>query len=488
MNASDRDSAAGPVALYRDKLRNGETTAVASVTGYLEAAEKQRHLNIYVTETPDEALQQAQESDARIARGEVRALEGLPVAVKDNFCTQGIRTTAGSRMLEQFVPAYESTVTRRLLDAGAVILGKTNMDEFAMGSSTESSFFGPTINPVGEGLGLGDLAPGGSSGGSGAAIAADLALASLGTDTGGSIRQPASFCGVAGFKPTYGTCSRWGIISYGSSLDQAGVFGKSVSDIAIVMDVIAGEDPKDTTSAPDRPYGFEKALSEPSGKLRIGIAKEVIEAGSTADTELVWDAARKIAAEMNAELIEVSIPTFRYALPAYYVIALSEASSNLARYDGVRYGYRAANVKDITDLYEKSRGEGFGAEVKRRIMLGTFSLSSGYYDAYYLRAQKVRQKIATEFATVFDAVDFLFMPTAPTAAFPIGSHNVDPVAMYLEDIFTVPINLSGLPAISIPVVKNAAKLPLGLQIVGRQKSDEALLAAAAQAERAAGFI
>ncbi len=485
MNAPDRGPAPGPAASYRENLKSGAESATAAVPRFLEAAEQKRHLNIYITETPEQALEQARRSDERIARGEARPLEGLPVAVKDNFCTTGIRTTAGSRMLENFVPAYESTVTQRLLDAGAVILGKVNMDEFAMGSSTESSHFGPSINPAGEGLGLGDLAPGGSSGGSAAAIAADLALAALGTDTGGSIRQPASFCGVAGFKPTYGVCSRWGIIAYGSSLDQAGVFGKTVSDIALVMDVIAGEDPKDTTSAPDRGWGFEKALSTPPEKLRIGIAKEVVEAGSTEDTELVWNAARKIASDMNAELVDVSIPTFRYALPAYYVIALSEASSNLARYDGVRYGYRADNVDDITSLYEKSRGEGFGAEVKRRIMLGTFSLSSGYYDAYYLRAQKVRQKIADEFAAAFNAVDFLFMPTAPSAAFPIGSHSVDPVEMYLEDIFTVPINLAGLPAISVPIVKNRQDLPLGLQIVGRQMSDEALLATAAQVELAA---
>ena len=485
----NRDSApsnvSSPVADFRRNLASGAVSAVETVASFLEQAKRKKHLNVYITEAGESALAKARESDDRIAKGEARALEGMPIAVKDNFCTLGLRTTAASKMLENFIPAYESTVTQKLLDAGAIILGKTNMDEFAMGSSTESSFFGPTINPAGEDAGIDNLVPGGSSGGSAAAIAADLALAALGTDTGGSIRQPASFCGVAGFKPTYGTCSRWGIISYGSSLDQAGVFGKSVADIAILMDVMAGEDPKDTTSSPNRVYDFEQALTREPRKLRIGFAREVLEAGSTPDTELVWDAARKIAGQMGAEIVDVSIPSFSYALPAYYVIALSEASSNLARYDGVRYGYRAQNITDITDLYERSRGEGFGAEVKRRIMLGTFSLSSGYYDAYYLKAQKVRQKIAQEFAAAFAQVDFLFMPTAPTAAFPIGAHKVDPVAMYLEDIFTVPVNLAGLPAISVPALKNAANLPLGLQIVGPQMSDEGLISAAARAEQAA---
>ena len=469
---------------YRRRTLAGEISVRESVDGLFREADKKRHLNVYITEARETALAEAVVSDERIAGGRARSLEGLPIAVKDNYCTEGVRTTAGSKILEHFVPTYDATVVRRLKDAGAILLGKTNMDEFAMGSSTESSFFGPTINPAGEALGISNLAPGGSSGGSAAAVAANLALAALGTDTGGSIRQPASFCGVVGFKPTYGVCSRWGIIAYGSSLDQAGVFCKQVTDVALLMDVIAGHDSKDSTSFAREDYGFERALREPSRKLKIGFAREVVEAGSTEETGIVWDRCRRIASRMNAEIVEVSIPSFRFALPAYYIIALCEASSNLARYDGVRFGFRADNAEEIVDMYEKTRAEGFGAEVKRRIMLGTFALSAGYYDAYYLKAQQVRKKIADEFAKIFSEIDFLFMPTAPTAAFAIGSHASDPVTMYLEDIFTVPINLAGLPAITIPVAANRVGLPLGLQVVGKPFSDSSLIRAAASVELA----
>lgn len=476
------------IGVQREKYRLGDTTAVNTVEAFFREADNNPQLNIYITQARDEAIEAARQSDERLASGTTRKLEGLPIAVKDNFCTKGIRTTAASRMLENFVPTYESTVTQKLLNAGAIILGKTNMDEFAMGSSTETSYFGPTLNPVGKKIGIPDLVPGGSSGGSAAAVSANFALAAIGTDTGGSIRQPASFCGVVGFKPTYGYCSRWGIVSYASSLDQAGVLCNSVEDAAILMDVIAGEDKKDTTSIAQSDFGFEKRLHEAPRKLKIGILREAVQAGSTEDTKIVWDACRKVGDAMNVDFVDVSMPTFPAALPAYYIIALSEASSNLARYDGVRYGYRSPSANDITEMYENTRGEGFGSEVKRRILMGTYSLSAGYYDAYYLRAMKVRRKILAEFAEVFSKVDFLFMPTTPTAAFKIGSHSGDPVSMYLEDVYTVPINMAGLPAVSIPITSNDIGLPLGLQIVGRQFSDVELVRAAASVETVSSVL
>jgi aspartyl-tRNA(Asn)/glutamyl-tRNA(Gln) amidotransferase subunit A len=463
--------------------RTSQMSATEAITCFLDDLKNKRNLNIFITENGDGALRQAEESDRRLAEGGIpRALEGIPIAVKDNFCTQGIRTTAGSRMLEDFVPTYESTVTQRLIDAGAVILGKTNMDEFAMGSSTENSYYGPTINPVGARLGFSNLVAGGSSGGAAAAIAANLALGAVGTDTGGSIRQPASFCGVVGMKPSYGACSRWGIIAYASSLDQAGAFGKCVADVATLMDVIVGEDEKDTTSASGLNFKFAQALAEPSRRLRVGFPKEIMGFQSTSDAEAVWRCSRKIAEHLNADIVEVSVPSVRFALPAYYIIALSEASSNLARYDGVRYGYRASSPKNIADLYERTRAEGFGAEVKRRILVGTYSLSAGYYDAHYLKALKVRRVISNEFASAFQTVDVMFMPTAPTAAFEVGSHENDPVKMYLEDVFTVPVNLAGLPAISLPVTKDARGMPLGLQIIGPQFGDEMVISAAGSVE------
>ena len=468
----------------RDALAAKKISAVETVTALFAQADKRKHLNVYITEARDAAMAEARDADARIAKGEARPLEGVAVAVKDNYCTMGLRTTAGSKMLANFIPPYESTVTRKLRAAGAIMLGKVNMDEFAMGSSTESSFFGPTLNPVGDDLGLGALAPGGSSGGSAAAVAAHFAHAALGSDTGGSIRQPAAFCGVVGFKPTYGVCSRWGIVAYASSLDQAGPITKSVADAALMMDAIAGHDPMDSTSIPRDDYAFHHALKGEPRKLRIGFPREYRASGSTAVTEKIWALAERAAKDIGAEIVDVSIPTAKYSLPAYYIIALSEASSNLARYDGVKYGHRAAHFTDITDMYEKTRAEGFGREVKRRIMLGTFALSAGYYDAYYARAQRVRKKIATEFDAAFESVDFIAMPTAPTSAFPIGAHKASPVEMYLEDIFTVPVNMAGLPGLSLPIGKDANGMPLGLQLVGKTFADEDLLLAGQRVEAA----
>lgn len=469
---------------YQRLLRTGVTSVSEVVCSALARMAEAKDLNIFVTENPRGAHVQAREADRRIAEGTARQLEGVPIAVKDNYCTKGIRTTAGSKMLEHFVPTYESTVTQRLIDAGAVILGKTNMDEFAMGSSTETSHIGPTINPVGARLGFPNLVAGGSSGGSAAAIAAGLALGALGTDTGGSVRQPASFCGIVGMKPSYGVCSRWGIIAYGSSLDQAGAFGKCVGDVAALLDIMAGEDEKDTTSVPGLDFRFGQALVQPPLHLRIGFPAEIMALRSTKDADRVWSSAHKIAKFLGAEIIDVSVPHFKYALPAYYIIALSEASTNLARYDGVRYGYRTSNLKDVTELYELTRSAGFGSEVKRRIMLGTYSLSAGYYDEYYVKALKLRNIIANEFASAFKAIDTIFLPTAPTAAFEIGSHS-NPVSMYLEDVFTVPVNLAGLPAISLPVASDVRGMPLGLQIVGPRFGDETVIRVAGLVELAA---
>lgn len=476
------------IATARTALDNKSVSSSELTTMFFQNLEDQPEINAFITVTKNLAFEQAKASDERRSKGEALPLDGLPIAVKDNFCMDGIETTAGSRMLKGFIPPYESTLTAKLRAAGAVIVGKTNMDEFAMGSSTETSFFGSTLNPEARRLKLADRVPGGSSGGSAAAVSANMALAALGTDTGGSIRQPASFCGVVGFKPTYGVCSRYGIVAYASSLDQAGVFCNSVQDVGIMMDVIAGHDAKDSTSYHRTDYAFERTLNEPPKSLRIGFAKEVIEAGHTPETEKIWECAEKIAKQMNAEIVPVSLPTFQHALPAYYVVALSEASSNLARYDGVKYGYRCNDPKDITDMYERTRAEGFGSEVKRRIMLGSFALSAGHYDAYYLRALKVRQKLANEFDECFKDVDFLFMPTTPKSAFGLNSKKTDPTEMFLEDLFTVPINMAGLPAISIPITGDIDDMPLGLQVVGPRMSDEKLIRAASSVELAAGVL
>ena len=466
------------------RLAAGDCSAVELVDACIAAQAAAADLNAVVADTAERARAAAREADRRRRRNEARPLEGIPVAVKDIFCTRGVATTAGSRMLEGFVPEYESTVGARLWDAGAILLGKTNMDEFAMGSSNETSRWGPVRNPWSPAGGPA-LVPGGSSGGSAAIVAARAVPAALGTDTGGSIRQPASFCGVVGLKPTYGRCSRWGIIAFASSLDQAGPLTRSVADAALILQHIAGFDPKDSTSAdlpvPDLPAALEGDVRG----LRVGIPSEYRLDTLPAAVGDLWEQGIAGYRAAGAELREVSLPHTRYALPAYYIVAPAEASANLARYDGVRYGRRAAG-RDPDELYTRTRREGFGEEVRRRIMIGGYVLSEGYYDAYYLRAQQVRTRIAEDFEAAFREVDVLLTPTAPSAAFPEGAKTDDPLAMYVNDIFTVPASLAGLPAVSVPAGLDGAGLPLGLQLIGRAFDEATLLRAAAALERAAG--
>ena len=466
------------------RLAAGDCSAVELVDACIAAQAAAADLNAVVADTAERARAAAREADRRRHRNEARPLEGIPVAVKDIFCTRGIATTAGSRMLEGFVPEYESTVGARLWDAGAILLGKTNMDEFAMGSSNETSRWGPVRNPWSPAGGPA-LVPGGSSGGSAAIVAARAVPAALGTDTGGSIRQPASFCGVVGLKPTYGRCSRWGIIAFASSLDQAGPLTRSVADAALILQHIAGFDPKDSTSAdlpvPDLPAALEGDVRG----LRVGIPSEYRLDTLPAAVGDLWEQGIAGYRAAGAELREVSLPHTRYALPAYYIVAPAEASANLARYDGVRYGRRAAG-RDPDELYTRTRREGFGEEVRRRIMIGGYVLSEGYYDAYYLRAQQVRTRIAEDFEAAFREVDVLLTPTAPSAAFPEGAKTDDPLAMYVNDIFTVPASLAGLPAVSVPAGLDGDGLPLGLQLIGRAFDEATLLRAAAALERAAG--
>jgi aspartyl-tRNA(Asn)/glutamyl-tRNA(Gln) amidotransferase subunit A len=429
----------------------------------------------------------AQAADARIAAGEAGPLEGIPLAVKDMFCTRDVRTTACSHILDSFVPAYESTVTSQLWRDGAVLLGKTNNDEFAMGSSNETSFFGPVTSPWRRKGANTKLVPGGSSGGSAAAVAAHICLGATGTDTGGSIRQPAAFTGIVGMKPTYGRCSRWGVVAFASSLDQAGPFARSVRDAAILLGSMAGHDPKDTTSVDRAVPNYEAAIGRPVKGMRIGIPKEYRVEGMSAEIETLWQQGRDWLAAAGAEMVEVSLPHTKYALPAYYIVAPAEASSNLARYDGVRYGLREEG-RDIVDMYERTRAAGFGAEVRRRVMIGTYVLSAGYYDAYYLRAQKVRTLIKKDFEDCFGAgVDAILTPATPSAAFGIGEKGgVDPVEMYLNDVFTVTVNMAGLPGIAVPAGLSAEGLPLGLQLIGRPFDEETLFALGEVIEQAAG--
>lgn len=444
-------------------------------------------LNAYLTVTADVARKAAAVADARYAAGTPRALEGIPLAIKDMFCTKGVRTTAASKILEHFVPPYESTVTQKLLDAGAVFLGKTNQDEFAMGGSTTNSAFGPTVSPWHRDRDpITNLVAGGSSGGSAAAVAAHMALGATGTDTGGSIRQPASYCGITGIKPTYGRCSRYGIIAFASSLDQAGVFGKTVDDCARQLQVIAGYDPHDSTSANIPVPDFSAKMNQDLKGLTIGIPKEYRVDGMPQEIEKIWHDAADWARDAGAQIVDVSLPHTRYALATYYIIAPAEASSNLARYDGVRYGLRVTG-DDLIDTYAKSRGAGFGAEVKRRIMVGTYALSSGYYDAYYIKAQRVRRCISTDFANAYKTCDVILAPTAPSGAFPIGQNDDDPVKMYLNDVFTVPASLAGLPGMSVPVGLDTHGLPLGMQIIGRPWEEATVFQAARAIERAAQF-
>jgi len=475
------------LAQARDGLKKKDFSAVELADAHLAEMEKARSLNAYVLETPERASAMAKASDARIAAGKAGPLEGIPLAVKDLFATQGVRTTACSHILDNFVPTYESTVTSHLWRDGAVLLGKTNNDEFAMGSSNETSYFGPVISPWRRKGSNTPLVPGGSSGGSAAAVAAQLCLGATGTDTGGSIRQPAAFTGIVGIKPTYGRCSRWGIVAFASSLDQAGPFARTVRDAAILLRSMAGNDSKDTTCADMPVPDYEAAVGQSVKGLRIGIPKEYRLDSMPAEIEKIWQQGREWLQAAGAELVEVSLPHTKYALPAYYIVAPAEASSNLARYDGVRYGLRVPG-SDITDMYERTRSAGFGAEVRRRIMIGTYVLSAGYYDAYYLRAQQVRTLIKRDFEEAFQAgVHAMLTPATPSAAFGVGEKGqADPVEMYLNDVFTVTVNMAGLPGIAVPAGLDGHGLPLGLQLIGRPFDEETLFSAAQVIEQAAG--
>ncbi|TAE80726.1 MAG: Asp-tRNA(Asn)/Glu-tRNA(Gln) amidotransferase subunit GatA [Alphaproteobacteria bacterium] len=473
------------IAQLKTMLATKQVSAREITDAYLDAIEASNpKLNAFITITAEQARAQADAADARIAQGEARALEGIPIAIKDLFCTKGVQTTAASHMLEGFIPTYESTVTQRLYDAGMVGLGKTNLDQFAMGSANITSYFGNVLNPWGE-----NLVPGGSSGGSATAVSANLCAASLGTDTGGSIRQPAAFSGIVGLKPTYGRCSRYGIIAFASSLDQAGPITKTVEDAAILFEIMAGHDEKDSTSAHHEIPNVSNMLEGDMKGLRVGIPLEYRPDGLDAEIAAMWDHGVEILRARGAEIVPISLKHTKYALPTYYIIAPAEASSNLARYDGVRYGLRVHEAgMGIDDLYECTRSVGFGAEVKRRIMIGTYVLSAGYYDAYYKKAQRVRGCIINDFREAFEKVDVILTPTAPSAAFKIGEKMDDPVTMYLNDVFTVPASMAGIPAMAIPAGLNKAGLPLGLQLLGRSFDEVTLFKVAAAMERDLGFV
>ncbi len=478
------------IAAARDALRKGGASAVDLTMACLTAMDAGDGLNAFVHKTPEIALEQARAADARLAKGDAPAMCGIPLGIKDLFCTKGVPSQAGSNILKGFRPEYESTVTSQLFGAGAVMLGKLNMDEFAMGSSNETSCYGNVVNPWK--VDNRNLTPGGSSGGSASAVAADLCLAATGTDTGGSIRQPAAFTGIVGIKPTYGRVSRWGIVAFASSLDQAGPMTKSVRDAAIMLGAMCGHDPKDSTSADLPVPDFEAALTgDIRGKV-IGIPKEYRMDGMPEEIEALWSEGVAMMKDAGAVIRDISLPHTKYALPAYYVVAPAEASSNLTRYDGVRYGHRAklAQGDGITEMYEKTRAEGFGKEVQRRVMIGTYVLSAGFYDAYYNRARKVRALIKRDFETVFaDGVDAILTPATPSAAFGLGEMaDADPVAMYLNDVFTVTVNLAGLPGIAVPAGLDRQGLPLGLQLIGRPWEEGDLLNHAYVLERAAGFV
>ncbi len=474
------------IATARDGLAKGDFSAVELTQAHLDAMTAARDLNAFITETPDLALERAAASDGRRSAGQsAGAMDGIPVAIKDLFCTDGVLTTAGSHILDGFVPTYESTVSQNLRNAGAVMLGKTNMDEFAMGSANITSYYGNVINPW-KGQDGKDLVPGGSSGGSAAAVAAHLALGATGTDTGGSIRQPAAFTGIVGLKPTYGRCSRWGIVAFSSSLDQAGPMTRTVRDGAIMLGAMAGHDAKDSTSAPIAVPDFEAALSGDIRGLKVGIPKEYHREGIAPEIDALWSLGKDMLKQAGAEILDVSLPHTEHALPTYYIIAPAEASANLARYDGVRYGLRVAG-DSLDEMYANTRGEGFGDEVKRRVLIGTYVLSAGFYDAYYRKAQRVRKLIADDFTKVFNDVDVLLTPTAPSEAFAIGEKMDDPIAMFLNDVFTVPASLAGLPGISIPTGLSSGGLPLGLQLLGRPFHEETVLRVADVLETAADF-
>ncbi|WP_299659444.1 Asp-tRNA(Asn)/Glu-tRNA(Gln) amidotransferase subunit GatA [uncultured Ruegeria sp.] len=476
----------------RDALRAGDVTSVELTESCLKAIDEADALNAFVHKTPEIAIERAKAADERIKAGDAPSMCGLPIGIKDLFCTKGVPSQAASKILDGFKPEYESTVSQQLADAGAVMLGKLNMDEFAMGSSNETSTYGNAVSPWRRGNDDAQLTPGGSSGGSASAVSADLCLAATGTDTGGSIRQPAAFVGITGIKPTYGRCSRWGIVAFASSLDQAGPMTKNVRDAAIMLETMCGHDPKDSTSAELVVPNFEAMLTGDIKGKKIGIPKEYRMDGMPAEIEKLWSEGAEMLKAAGAEIVDISLPHTKYALPAYYVIAPAEASSNLARYDGVRYGRRAqlAQGDGITEMYEKTRAEGFGHEVQRRVMIGTYVLSAGFYDAYYNRARKVRTLIKKDFEDVFAAgVDAILTPATPSASFGLGEMTeADPVQMYLNDVFTVTVNLAGLPGISVPAGLDSQGLPLGLQLIGRPWDEGDLLNTAYALENAVGFV
>jgi aspartyl-tRNA(Asn)/glutamyl-tRNA(Gln) amidotransferase subunit A len=477
------------IAALRDSFRQGDFSAREAADAYVKAVSGAKALNAFIVETPEHAIAAADEADRARAANELKPLSGVPLGIKDLFCTAGHQTTAASHMLEGFVPPYESTVTAKLFAAGAGMLGKLNMDQFAMGSSNETSAFGNVVSPWRRrDGGNAPLTPGGSSGGSSSAIAARIVPAATGTDTGGSIRQPAAFTGISGIKPTYGRCSRFGIVAFASSLDQAGAMARDVRDCAILLETMSGFDPKDATSLDVPVPAWEANLSGDLRGKRIGIPKEYRVEGMPAEIEALWQQGIAWARDAGAEIVEVSLPHTRYALPTYYIVAPAEASSNLARYDGVRYGLRdLPDGASLAEMYAATRAAGFGDEVKRRILIGTYVLSAGFYDAYYTKAQKVRALIARDFEQAWSACDLLLTPTAPSAAFALGEKSDDPLAMYLNDVFTVPSSLAGLPAMSVPGGVDAAGLPLGLQIIGRPLDEQGVLNAGFAIEERAGF-
>jgi len=457
----------------RDGLSDGDYSSVELTKAHIEAIEASRDLNSFITETPEIALERAKASDARRSSGNaLSSMDGIPIAVKDLFCTEGVNTTAGSYILDGFRPPYESTVTQNLRDAGMVMLGKTNMDEFAMGSANITSYFGAVKNTwsIDDGK---DRVPGGSSGGSAAAVSGHLAIAATGSDTGGSIRQPASFSGIVGMKPTYGRCSRWGMVAFASSLDQAGPMTRTVQDAAIMLKFMAGYDAKDSTSVNQSVPDFESAMDGNIKGLRVGIPAEYRLDGLSKELDGLWKKGMDLLRKAGSELVEISLPHTKYALPTYYIVAPAEASSNLARYDGVRYGLRIPG-NSLDKMYENTRGAGFGEEVRRRIMIGTYVLSAGYYDAYYVKAMKVRNLILQDFQRAFESIDVMLTPTAPSAAFAIGERMDDPIQMYLNDVFTVPASLAGLPAISVPAGLSEEGLPLGLHLITKPFDEETL--------------
>ena len=463
-----------------DLIKKKEIKSEELANLYIDKVNKSKKLNSYITTCFEHTIQKSKEFDKKPNLNTL--LPGVPLAVKDLFCTNGFKTTAGSKMLENFIPQYESTVTENLWKEGAILLGKLNCDEYAMGSSNETSYFGNVINPIAK-----DTVPGGSSGGSASALAADLTPATIGTDTGGSIRQPASFTGTVGLKPTYGLCSRWGIVAFASSLDQAGPMTKSVKDCSIMLEAMAGFDKKDSTSIEKKKENYSKNLKTDIKGLKIGIPKEYRVENMPKEIDELWNKGKSILKDLGANIIDISLPHTKYALPTYYIVAPAEASSNLARYDGVKYGYRSSKGNDLIEMYENTRSEGFGDEVKRRILIGTYVLSSGYYDAYYLKAQKVRQLIKKDFDENFGKVDAILTPSTPSSAFKIGEKTNDPISMYLNDIFTVPVNLAGLPAISVPAGLDKKGYPLGLQLIGKTLDEQNILNVAYAFEKNCNF-